>query len=182
MGMQRVVSCSFLFGVLAACTPGIETGPGETQPDAGSATSTVTDFDRAMMQIATTYKTFPKIDKVAYASTLGAFTINVYVKGDSRAYRAIHPEDTTTMSPAMAVGTVIVREVLAADGTISKLTLMAKGPSGYDPTLGDWWFGEAGPDMTPIQLGRIADCHGCHIPRAAQDYLFGVPKVDQPGR
>ena len=106
---------------------------------------------------------------------LGAFDVNVYVRGDTKAYRAIHPEAASSAS--IAVGTVIVREVFDAQGQLAKLTRMAKGPSGYDPTLGDWWFGEATPDGNPVRLGRLTDCHGCHEPRAAEDFLFGVPKA-----
>jgi hypothetical protein len=179
-----LVSCS----LLAACVGGVTSGGSSKPPAAGAdaapAPSSETDFDRAMMEIATTYHTFSKIDRKPYMSTTGAFDINVYVHGDAQGYRAVHP-DSTAMTPPIAVGTVIVREVLAADGSVSKLTLMAKGPSGYDPTFGDWWFGEADPQGMPlvvdgvVRLGRLDDCHSCHMPRAPEDYLFGVPKVDQ---
>jgi hypothetical protein len=157
----------------------IETGengnsPTEAQPDA-AASNAVTDFDRAMMEIGRSYRTFPRINRRAYQSSLGAFEINVFAHGDVSAYRSIHPETTGTVAK-LDVGTVIVREVLGTNGEVTKLTLMAKGPAGYDDTLGDWWFGEADPQGTPTRMGRLADCHGCHIPRASADYLFGVPK------
>jgi hypothetical protein len=148
-----------------------------TEPDA--AVSTVTDFDRAMMETARSYKSFAKIDRAPYTSTLGAFDINVFVRGDVRAYRSIHPESTTTAPMKLEVGTVIVREVLDANGQVAKLTLMAKGPAGYDPTLGDWWFGEADPAGTPTKMGRLTECHSCHIPRANEDFVFGVPRDAQ---
>jgi hypothetical protein len=56
------------------------------------------------------------------------------------------------------------------------------------PTLGDWWFGVTDPagvpitDATGLQVGKLTACHGCHIPRATDDFLFGVPKVDQINR
>jgi hypothetical protein len=157
----------------------IETGengnaPTGTQPDA-ALPNVVTDFDRAMMEIGRSYRTFSRINKHSYPSSLGAFNVNVFVHGDVGPYRSIHPETTGT-GTKVAVGTVIVREVLGASGEVTKLTLMAKGPAGYDDTLGDWWFGEADPQGNPTRMGRLADCHGCHIPRASTDYLFGVPK------
>lgn len=179
-----LVSCS----LLAACVGGVTSGGSKKPPapgaDAAPAPATETDFDRAMMEIASTYHTFPKIDRKSYTSSAGAFDVNVFVHGDVQDYRTAHP-DSTAPNPPIAVGTVIVREVLAADGSVSKLTLMAKGPSGYDPTFGDWWFGEADPQGMPlvvdgaVRLGRLEDCHSCHMPRAPEDYIFGVPKVDQ---
>jgi len=65
------------------------------------------------------------------------------------------------------------------------VTLMAKMAAGYDSTLGDWWFGVTDPQGVPLsdangpQVGRLTDCHSCHIPRATDDYLFGVPAIDQ---
>ena len=103
----------------------------------------------------------------------------MFVHGDAKTYRSIHPESTTTEPTKVAIGTVIVREVLDANGQVAKLTLMAKGPNGYDPTLGDWWFGEADPTGTPTKMGRLTECHSCHVPRANEDFLFGVPREDQ---
>ena len=77
-----------------------------------------------------------------------------------------------TTRPRLNVGTVIVREVLDAQGAISSITAIAKGPPGLDPTLGDWWFAKADPSGS----------HSCHVPRAAEDYLFGVPRTDQARR
>jgi hypothetical protein len=149
--------------------------------DAGSTQET--PLDQATLALAAGYKTFTQVNTRADASAVGSFDINVYVTGDVTTYERIHPETTTTVSP-LAVGTLIVREVLNADGSIDKLTLMAKGPAGYDPSLGDWWFGEADPQCQPIvdsgglELGRLDDCHSCHIPRQSDDYLFGVPAAD----
>lgn len=179
-----VVGCS----LLAACVGQLDDGSGADEGDEttsqGGSPSTGTDFDRAMMEIAASYRSFDQINSRPYKSTLGAFQINLYVTGDPGQYSKIHPE-TSGARPSIGVGTVIVREVLDAQGNVSKLTLMAKGPKGYDPTLGDWWFGEADPRGAALvvggvaRLGRLADCHGCHIPRATDDYLFGVPKAEQ---
>jgi len=165
-------------------SPGSDPGSGSgVAPPAGN-----TDFDRAMLETARPYRSFTRVNTRAYQSSLGAFQINVYVHGDARGYHAIHPETTDPAgSTDLAIGTVIVREVLDAQGAVSKLTLMAKGPRGYDATLGDWWFAEATADGTPLEIdgvaraGRLTDCHGCHVPRATDDYMFGVPKAAQGG-
>jgi hypothetical protein len=163
---------------------GTSDGDGNEDISQGGSPSTGTDFDRAMMEIAASYQSFDHINSSPYRSTLGPFQINLYVSGNTSQYSKIHPE-TSGARPSIGVGTVIVREVLDAQGGVAKLTLMAKGPKGYDPTLGDWWFGEADPRGTALvvggvaRLGRLADCHGCHVPRATDDYLFGVPKAEQ---
>lgn len=177
--------------LLSACVTGLDTAPstGDSGSDVGSGspgvTSSPTDFDNAMLEIARGYRSsFMRVNSNPYTSTLGAFDINSFVQGDTRIYRAIHPEDTTSTA-SVSVGTVIVREVLDSTGAVSKLTIMAKGPVGYDPTLGDWWFAETDPAGKPLvgdaglQVGRLTACHGCHVPRASTDYLFGVPRIDE---
>lgn len=187
--------CYVFLGVLAvapACASNLDAASGTTSGSAAmppgvdaGAPATVTDFDREMMQIAMSYKSFSKIDSKPYMSTAGAFQINVYATGDVTDYRTIHPE-VSGSNVTLSVGTVIVREVLDGSGKTAELTMLAKGPSGYDPTIGDWWWGDVDPSGTPImmggvpQVGRLTDCHSCHLPRATDDYLFGVPKADQP--
>lgn len=143
-----------------------------------------TEASTVMSSLATYRGRFVAIDRAPYASAIGSFAIVDYVDpAAAPAFRAIHPESAAPNAP-LPVGTIIVREVLAADGkTVAKLTLMAKGPTGYDPTLGDWWFGVTDATGAPLpdpstgqpQVGRLTACHGCHAPRAAQDFLFGVP-------
>lgn len=136
--------------------------------------------DNTMLDSAMTYRTaYTRLDRVGYTSDLGAFDIHVYATGDVADYRQIHPEVSGTN--AVAVGTVIVREVLDANGATSALTMMAKREAGYDPTLGDWWFAKTDPAGVVLTengaalVGRVASCHSCHIPRASDDFLFGVP-------
>ena len=100
--------------------------------------------------------------------------------GDAANYKKIHPELKGT-KVTIAPGTTIVREVLDTTGRVSKLTVMAKGPTGSDPTLGDWWFAVTDPGGTPLiengtpMVGRLTQCHGCHLDRPQDDFLFGVP-------
>jgi hypothetical protein len=175
-----LVGCSLLSGCLGT----IEGDPDSAAAIEESGAPTGSDFDRAMMEIASSYESFSQINSRPYRSSLGESQINLYVLGEVDAYRSIHPE-VVAASDKIKVGTVIVREVLDAQGAVAKLTLMAKGPKGYDPAIGDWWFGEASPQGVPlvagdtVRLGRLTDCHGCHVPRAAEDYLFGVPEAEQ---
>jgi hypothetical protein len=172
------------------CTGGID-APGLHNgelPDAGVVVPpdarAMDMVDMAMLSEVAQRASFAQINAAPYVSQLGAFDVNNFVSQDARDYRRVHPETTGT-NITMPVGTLIVRNVLDASGQISEITLMGKGPAGYDPTLGDWWFGVLDPQGVPMtdasgpQVGRLTDCHGCHIPRANDDFLFGVPKADQ---
>jgi hypothetical protein len=182
--MRRIAVLFIL--AMSACSGGIDqAGDGVVGADATIADAhTMDGLDTQMIGEASRMRRFTRINRAPYASTLGAFNINLYVNQDAREFRTIHPESAGTQVH-MPVGTLIVRQVLDANGDVAKVTLMAKGPPGYDPSIGDWWFGVTDASGVPlsdasgVQVGRLTACHGCHIPRATDDYLFGVPKIDQ---
>jgi hypothetical protein len=99
-------------------------------------------------------------------------------------YMAIAP-DGGAASAEVPVGTTIVREVLDGTGSVSELTLLVKGPPGYNPTIGDWWWGVTDPEGAPViddggtALGRLTQCYSCHVPRQSEDFLFGAPLDDR---
>jgi len=176
-----------VLAAMPACTLQNDLGP---PSDAASGTDGNTQqhvlesLDYKLLVEAGRVAGFTKINAAPYASAVGSFNINVFVNDGVRQYRQIHP-DTTGTSVEMPIGSMIVRQVLDANGRVTKVTLMAKGPLGYDPTLGDWWFGVTDADGVPlsdasgIQLGKLTACHGCHIPRGKDDFLFGVPNNKQ---
>jgi len=102
------------------------------------------------------------------------------------AYEAIVP-DGGAAGVVLPVGSILVRAILNDAGAVSKLTLMAKGPAGYNPALGDWWFGETDPSGVPeivdggAMIGRLTGCYSCHIPQSGNDFVFGVPTEDRSG-
>ncbi len=143
-------------------------------------TPTLGTDDEDMLDRVADYRSFRKINGAPYKSGVKG-TVNIWVSPEGAdAYAARNP-DRADGGPQIPVGTLIVREVLDEQGAVGKLTLMAKWPEGYQPELGDWWFGVTTPDVTPLfgeadwQIGRMPDCHGCHVPHAGDDYLFGVP-------
>ena len=146
----------------------------------GTVDATNTELDESSLERVETYQVMDRINARPYTSELGPFSINCYVTGDVTDYKKIHPAQTGS-NVTVAPGTVIVREVLDASGKVSKLTVMAKGPPGYDPSLGDWWFGVTDPRGVPLvekgvlMLGRLTQCHDCHLDRSRDDFLFGVP-------
>jgi hypothetical protein len=125
---------------------------------------------------------FAPLNRDAYASAAAPTAkINVWVSASQvTAYAKVDPGKVGT-GVKLQPGAMIVREVLAADGSVAKLTLMVKGPPGYNSQLGDYWFAVTEPDGTPIiekgakLTGKLTQCFSCHIPRANDDYLFGVP-------
>jgi hypothetical protein len=150
----------------------------------GSASSD--SLDVSLGEIAHAYHDYPQIDRAPYRSSLGAFDVNVYVSPDAAAgYTGIDP-DRHGSRAAMPPGAVVVRQVLDPGGAVEKLTIMAKRAAGYNPMCGDWWFGVTDPvgnvldDPSGVpQVGALTACASCHIPRAGDDYLFGVPAADR---
>lgn len=144
-----------------------------------SSSTDASSYDTTTLAQALGYRSFAKVDSRSYTSSVSAYSIDVYATGDVATYMKIHPE-VSGSNMTIASGTIIVREVLDASGATQELTMMAKGPPGYDPTLGDWWFADTDPSGAVLgtSLGRVAACHGCHIPRATDAFLFGVPAAD----
>jgi len=142
--------------------------------------------DLSALGAARNYRTFEQASARPYPSAISAGTINVWVSPEAaEAYAAIRPGQSGS-NVRLPVGAMIVREVLDENGGIQSLTMMAKGPLGYAPELGDWWFAVTGPDGDPNlvndewSVGRMANCQSCHLPRVADDYLFGVPDEVRP--
>jgi len=77
----------------------------------------------------------------------------------------------------VAVGAMIVKEMMGASGEPPVLTVMAKQPSGYDPQNGDWWYGRLNADGTATNssfVGKVGFCISCHAGASGGDHLFGV--------
>lgn len=131
---------------------------------------------------------FVRLNDAPYATALGTGAdINVFVSANGYApYATITPEKSGT-NAVIPEGTLIIREVLEDNGAIKSLTLMYKGPKGYNPDLGDFWFGVTDSAAKPAvdaagapKIGRLAECYSCHTPRATDGWLFGVPANVRP--
>jgi hypothetical protein len=99
-------------------------------------------------------------------------------------YEAISP-DAGGPATALPVGSIIVREVIADGGVVTEMTVLVKGPAGYNPAIGDWWWGVTDGNGSPLSedggvlVGRLTQCYSCHLPRSGEDFLFGVPAGDK---
>jgi hypothetical protein len=164
----------------------------------GSTTSSANDGDTsafAPLVKNDAYRTsglFEEITSKPYASQAAAgSTISVWVSRQAASSYARVDPDEDGSDVVLPRGSMIVREVRDASGAVTKLTVMAKGPSGYNPDVGDWFWLVASADGVVIDDadggaamdGKMPQCHSCHLPRAHDDFLFGVPaasKADHP--
>jgi len=130
---------------------------------------------------------FDQVSGTPYPSALsGTAFIQVYVSRDSMTPFSVIAPELSGSEAVIPAGGIIVREVLDANKLPLRLTVMAKGPAGYNPHLRDWYFAVSDLQGVPLldkdgvpRSGRMTDCYGCHVPRAADDYLFGVPMDDR---
>jgi hypothetical protein len=145
-------------------------------------------WDQTNLDVITTHQGFVRIDAHAFVTAIAPATADVDVFVDplgAASYRLIDPGRTGSHA-MVPIGTQIVRVVLDGNGAIAKLTMMAKGPPGTNPSLGDWWFAETDPFGTPLDgddgapiMGAVAACATCHVDRASDDHLYGVAAMDR---
>jgi len=147
--------------LLASCA-GSLTPVGDDEPiDEAAVASVLPGFHESPAFVA--------VNRAMYPSALDGTLIDVYVSANAFAeFGSITPE-TSASKIVVPEGTYIIRALP------DKLTLMVKGPPGYNPELGDYWFGVATPDGTLVKSGKLSECYGCHLDRANDSYLFGVP-------
>jgi hypothetical protein len=147
------------------------------------------------------YLTSPDFTRVStiYPSNKDPINIAEWVSTSSLSQYLKFAPDLPAPNTLMPVGTIIVRAVYGtpvdaavqdqATQTAAKITLMVKGPPGYDPDLGDWWFAVTDRDGTPIpyanstspQQGQMQECHSCHLMQRTitNDFMFGVLTTDR---
>jgi hypothetical protein len=166
--------------------------PSVPPPSGAEDGGTTVDIDTAaiLASIAggayATSSVFVEVTESPYPSAVATGSmIREWVSTSGAAeYEKVAP--TVTGSNALIPpGTTIVRAVLDSTGTVQELTLMSKGPAGYNAALGDWWFGVTDPSGNPattdagLELGKLEGCFSCHIPRSGDDFMFGVPLDDR---
>jgi len=175
-------------GLLAACAQ-MDPSPRPPPPAASAPqASPAPDLDESatLARIANSaYRFSPQfvpINRESYESIAASGTrVNVWVSaGDAPSYERISP-DRSGSRVNLTPGAVIVREVIQQGVTV-KLTVIVKGPSGYNPDIGDMWFAVTEPNGTPLVqngvpvMGRLAQCATCHSLRWEDGFLFGVPR------
>lgn len=170
-----------------ASTP---TGSGDS-PDAGASSGEVDQVAVLASISQGAFRdsgAFVHVTRAPYPSAAAAgSTIEEWVSSLGAAeYQRISPDGGAASAP-LPPGATIVREVIDATGAVTALTLLVKGPPGYNPVIGDWWWGVTDPEGVPavsdagVELGRLTQCYSCHLPRSSEDFLFGAPAADKAG-
>lgn len=124
---------------------------------------------------------FMQINRDAFLSQHMGMSVNVWVSAAAApAYRAAGamPDGGAAAFPE---GTVIVKEQLLSGGDVGLLTVMAKGPVGHAPGSDDWFWAQTNPEgaVNAGRSGQVGFCIQCHAPRAAADWVWGVPRDNQ---
>ena len=107
--------------------------------------------------------------------------VNVYANQTAEStYREIQPMGTPKGAFAFPAGSILVKEMLGANGAPDVLTVMYKKTPGYDSTHDDWWYGRLGTDgvpTNPAYAGKVDFCVDCHSGTAEWDYVWGAGNV-----
>ncbi len=127
--------------------------------------------EAAIAEQAVAFESLEKINDEPLQSQHGlASTMNMWV--DAAAAPAYASLGAGT---AFDPDTIILKEQLNADGELDSIAVMYKGPAGYAPDAGDWWFGLVNPDGS-VRLGGQPDaCVSCHADASDQDWAWGLP-------
>lgn len=103
----------------------------------------------------------------------GSSWVGVYVGDLARAtYLAVgapYPECAKIVKPTYSD---------ASGSKITKLYIMVKMPTGYDPENADWWYGVyAASGAKVYREGKLQGCISCHKEAVQTDYLFSKEVV-----
>lgn len=126
---------------------------------------------------------FVQVNGDAYRSAVSDKNINVFVSNFALLDYLKTKPDAESSDGMIPRGGFVVREIVDEDGVVTKLTALYRGPEGYNPSAGDFWFAVtdvagnvAKSDRGEAQIGAVPNCSACHAARSGADFLFGVPE------
>jgi hypothetical protein len=152
----------------AACTAGTITPLGGDTFDEEALVAALPSFHES--------GEFIPVSSAMYPSVLDSGNVEVYVSAGAAAEFGKITPDRERSGVLVPEGTYVIREVFDTAGAPVRLTAMVKGPPGYSPAVGDWWFAVATADGVEVsRSGLVVECYSCHQARASDSYLFGVP-------
>lgn len=123
------------------------------------------------------YEHYVRVNDVPVVSQHGDARVYVWLEPElAEQYLAIDPMNRQAVS--FPRGTLIIKEQLDEFDVPISATLLYKGPEGYNPEVGDWWFGTA--DLLTNELIEggpdLPSCVDCHSSAATSDFVHGLPK------
>ncbi len=176
----RTTSCWLAVLLSTACAdPDRSARTDDTGAEDDGSDGPTEELDDAMIvQMAMQYEDrLIQLSTVAEESETHADAASVFVWGSNdaaEAYRGIDPDDPT-QSVMFPEGTTFVKEHFDDAGDRVGLTIMYKGPSGYDPEARDWfWARVRGTETT--HAGRVQWCSNCHNAAYNSDFVVGFGK------
>lgn len=161
MKPRFVLACS-LFLLPLACDDGT---PMDDSFDEDAIIAEAAMFETALV----------KVNDQPFGSQHGlADTVNVYIDEDAAdLYRTLDPEAPVDVD--LPEGTLIVKEHLDMAGEYDGYLMMYRGPEGYAPETGDWFWARidgGGNTQETGPSGSVDFCISCHSP--APSLVFGV--------
>ncbi len=138
------------------------------------------DEDEVIAMAAMYETTLEKISAQPFDSEHGAADmVEVYINPEAAAlFRTLDPEAPAEVD--FPEGTLIVKEHFDDAGAFSGFLLMYRGPEGYAPMTGDWFWAAtnaAGATLSAGPSGPVDFCISCHTP--APSLVFGVAADNQ---
>ena len=179
----RFVLVGLLASAPLACGDEDSTSPaGSGGSGADTSTGEPVPFDEAeVIAHGGTFATaLVKINAQPFRSDHGlADMVNVYVDAGAEAlYRSLDPEAPGEV--ALPEGTLVVKEHLDAEGAYDGYLMMYRGPAGYAPQTGDWFWARVDGENNAQQTGAsgaVNFCIDCHV--RAPSFVFGVAADNQ---
>lgn len=181
MNHKHLFSLLFVFLVLPGCdeaepegeTSALETTGADTDGNASAGTTgqaAMVDPD-AIAEQAIDFASLQLMNEAPFASQHGlADTVNIWVPAAAAdAYLGL--SESTVFEP----GTILVKEQLDAEGELDSMTVMFKGPDGYAPEAGDWWYGLISPEGDIMVGGQPGACVSCHTQAQDTGFVYGLP-------
>ena len=103
-----------------------------------------------------------------------ADTVNYFAAAENvQLFLTIDPE-RTDQNVGFIEGSMFVKEHFDPADEVIGFTVMYKGPPGYNPEGGDWfWARVNGGEVT--HEGQVGFCVDCHVMVESTDYVYGVP-------
>ena len=75
-------------------------------------------------------------------------------------------------------GSMVVKYNLSPANEVKAITIMYK-VKGYNPTAGDWFWVQYGPNGEVQEEGKPESCIGCHSKRVDNDYILAHKLADR---
>ena len=103
-----------------------------------------------------------------------ADTINYFAAAENvQLFLTIDPE-RTDQDVSFIEGSMFLKEHFDTAGEVIGFTVMYKGPPGYNPDGGDWFWARVSEGAVTHQ-GQIGFCVDCHTMVESTDFIYGVP-------